>query len=306
MKEIRFATWNIRLSGTNGRFTRQKLDKLRALRESGFELIALQQVFKHGFGALQELRGSGAFPHLFPETFPEVAKADRACAILAAGRFDAVDQPRNIKSLPFPERSCIVSLRSEGEVVTVASFHFVPGRSQRRNRGPIQKRKNFRLVASWLATQDRRTIVGLDCNSPRVDHPLLSSNQYFRNRRGRMSIDQEEYLLHDPSRAPPGLRHCLVDAYRRYLDAHPSKLREAVKHFEKVHKEQRQGCLATSHIAGHRERRFAYIYITPDLRPVCVDYRPVAEVQEAGSRHGIVVAELRPGKEPPLFQNSGP
>lgn len=283
---IKFATWNIELGASSQKATQRKLDKLRELRKSGCELIALQEVhIPNGLRTLQELRSSGDFPHLL-HRLPQTPVGDLACAILATQRFDLVDNPENLTGLPAPERSCIVSLRLGYEVVTAASFHFVTG--GRGGWGPLPKRQNFRAVASWLAKQGHRTMVGLDCNSPRVDHPDVKGNVYFKNK----GINQEEYLLHDPSRAP----HHLRDAYRRYLDDHPDERTGAERNFERVsqaHPEHGEGCLATSHVQHDTwERRFDYIYVTQDLSPIRVEYRSVEEAREAGSSHGIVVAEL--------------
>jgi hypothetical protein len=51
----------------------------------------------------------------------------------------------------------------------------------------------------WLATQPARTIVGLDVNSPRFDHPDVE-NVYWGDEYG---FDYQcERLLFDPKRAP--------------------------------------------------------------------------------------------------------
>jgi hypothetical protein len=161
--------------------------------------------------------------------------------------------------------------------LTVASFHFVAG-SARKVWGPARKRQNFEAVTAWLAGQHARTVVGLDCNSPKVDHPDVSRNRYWGREGG--PGDRREYLLHDPWRAPHGLR----DAYRVFLAEHPAEM-------DRIREKQPDGPLAVSHVTGKAPRRYDFIYVTPDLVPHQVEY-DFSTAHAAKGDHAMVKAQL--------------
>jgi endonuclease/exonuclease/phosphatase family metal-dependent hydrolase len=67
----------------------------------------------------------------------------------------------------------------------------------------------LRGIARFLSTADDG-LIGVDANGPKFERPDVASNEYWREGR---SDDREEYLLHDPQRAP----HAYRDALRLYL-----------------------------------------------------------------------------------------
>ena len=169
--------------------------------------------------------------------------------------------------------------------VSVASLYQVTGDSRSAGWGPLAKRETFRQWAAWLATRKALTIVGLDANSPKIDHPYVDRNVYWDD---RALGSQDEWLLHDPARAP----HCLRDAFRLYLDRNPGA-------FDELCRQRPTGPLAVSHVNRSRvvsERRYDFVYLTPDLVPESVHHlTDVLELPATGPRlsdHAPVVAEV--------------
>lgn len=313
--KIRFATWNAELGAPSRRsHAADKLNFVRSLRRAGCDIVALQEVRMPldgrpaGLASLAELLASGDFAHILAPRPPRQRTTELGCAILVSDRFHPVGPARRVSGLPAPERSCVVDLMSnDGGVVTVASIHFVAGADQVEKAtgsvwGPKPKRQNFRAVARWMARQLGRTIVGLDCNSPLVDHPELEHNVYHWNRVAGLPFDQEEHLLHDPEpsrfRVPSRYQHNLRDAFRAHLERDESARRRAAATYRRTERESLgPGCLAVSHEKTRRgsppwRRRFDFVFITPDIDPIVVRYYPVARAREVGSSHAPVVAEL--------------
>ncbi len=69
----------------------------------------------------------------------------------------------------------------------------------------------IRGIARFLAAAGDG-LIGVDANGPKFEHPEVTSNEYWREGR---SDDREEYLLHDPQRAP----HAYRDALRLYIES---------------------------------------------------------------------------------------
>lgn len=168
--------------------------------------------------------------------------------------------------------------------LTLASVNLVAGDARDKNWGPTAKARFFEGLATWLSGQSSRTILGADCNSPRVDHPDVRRNEYWY---GSVPGDQNEHLLHDPEKAP----HALRDSYRTYLEENPNELARIVK-------TRPNGPLAVSHInvsTVRSERRYDFVYTTPDIHPVRVEY--LADEAGVGAKggmsdHALVLAQL--------------
>jgi hypothetical protein len=50
--------------------------------------------------------------------------------------------------------------------------------------GPGREAGDEQAWASWLAAQPNRTVVGLDANAPKVDHPDIDKNTYWGDEYG--------------------------------------------------------------------------------------------------------------------------
>lgn len=161
---------------------------VRRLRRYGAEIVALQEVVMPiggaagGLSSLAALVADSTFAQIVVPPHPRKRTADRGCVILTTDRFALLSRGRRIPRTPSPERSCVVDVVDTADpkrgTMTVASVHWVPGSDTTEKAtgarwGPKPKRKNFRAVARWMAGQRARTIVGVDSNSPQVDHPIL-------------------------------------------------------------------------------------------------------------------------------------
>ena len=271
---VRFASWNIGTPSA-ARLQRQ-VDFLRAL---DCEVVALQEVSAENGRALE---ASPAFPFVWqgltlrPRLGEETASRNRGCVVLASERFRPLSEPEVLLGAAAPERSVAIRLGFEGGELNAASFHQVAG-SDKKKWGPAKKRQTFRAIAEWLGRHSVRAVMGIDANSPELDHPDVSRNIYFFD---RLAGDQDEHLLHDPTRAT----HVLVDVYRSFLHAHPEEL-------ERIVSVRPEGPVAVSHFNRSRPRRFDFIYATPDLRPERVVYHHETLTDKL-SDHALVVADL--------------
>jgi hypothetical protein len=97
-------------------------------------------------------------------------------------------------------------------------------------------------------------IFGFDANGPKVDHPDVAANVYWHD---GCADDREEYLLHDPARAP----HDFADALRRYLADHPSEA-------QAIRVAAPSGPLAVSHCRKNVPCRYDFIFVSRGYRPV--------------------------------------
>ena len=153
-----------------------------------------------------------------------------------------------------------------------------------------------------MAGQTERTIAGIDCNSPLIDHPDLAEVAYHTKRIGGLLFDQEEHLLHDPDPARQTVRaayrHSLRDVYRTLIATDERARRQALRTFARTAREEiGRGSLAVTHQKVWRgrppwRRRFDFIFATPDVTPRRVVHLPIAHANAARSSHAPVFATL--------------
>ena len=275
---VRFASWNVGCPSPE-RLKRQ----LERLAELECDVVALQEVSLQNCVLARESRvfatvlGGSDLRPVLPD---EGRSRDRGCAILLGAAAKQVAPAGILDGSAAPERSLYVPIELSGEALWIASFHQVAG-SDRKKWGPAKKAQTFRAIVEWMGRHGERSIVGMDLNSPMIDHPELARNVYFHDRRPG---DQEEHLLHDPTSA----RHTLVDAYRALLRDRPDEL-------ERIRRERPAGPLQISHVVRGQPRRFDFVYVSPDIR--VVDVRYDGSVMERGlesrlADHALVVADL--------------
>jgi endonuclease/exonuclease/phosphatase family metal-dependent hydrolase len=171
--------------------------------------------------------------------------------------------------VPFPDKALVADLACVAGPMRVASVHIPPGSRDRET-----KVASLLQVAAWLKANPRRTLMGIDANTPRVDHPDLGQSVWWGK--------GEEGLLGQ------GATHGARDTYRDFLGANPQMLDIIVR-------SRPSGPLATSHRRGHgkgqRDCRYDFVLATPDIRVHSVAYHYEAAIA-AGSDHALVVAEL--------------
>jgi endonuclease/exonuclease/phosphatase family metal-dependent hydrolase len=262
---FRFASWNVahrRLSAKH----------LAILDRIGAHIIAFQEVsrsFHQTLSAANLFRWSFS-SHAAPSSASKTKKARTlGCSIFGREPFSPVNSSR-LPKIAFPERSLVALLRVERRLLTTCSFHVPPGA----NWGET-KPQTMRAIAQWLADQSPPLIFGIDANSPKIDHPQISRNEWW--------WEGESSLLGDRP------LHQLRDCYRLFLDADPARLARVIR-------VRPNGPLAVSYFRGHRQSRTAcrydFIYVSPEIRVRRVQYLFDRAVR-ATSDHAIVIADLQ-------------
>lgn len=263
---IRMASWNV-----NGR--RASARQLAFVESLGCDLLALQEITAEGFDGW---RSSGLFQHaassleLRPVQEGEGCARRLGCALFARSGL-GLGEPALIPGVPFPERTLLAPVEGTERPLTMCSVHIPPGSSWKH-----LKSESLTTIADWLAGQSGDVLLGLDANAPHVDHPDHRLNQWWR-------AGEVDLLGHAP-------RHRLVDAYRRYLGDHPGQMAD-------IAKDHPEGPLAMSYDRGRGHGRsipcrYDFILVPPRVEVVDLRYL-YEEALQAGSDHGLVVAELQ-------------
>ena len=164
------------------------------------------------------------------------------CSLGASAPFALADVRQ--LPLPVPERSLAAELLLHGRrICTVASVHIPFGVTWKDG-----KDETFRALAAWLGQVAEPSVLGIDANSPAIDHPDLARTEWWR---------PAEALLHSPD-AP----HRLQNSFRCFLADHPAEL-------DRITKERPDGPLAITHLTGMKRRdnprRYDFIYVSPQV-----------------------------------------
>lgn len=265
MHDFRFASWNL-----NGR--KRPSGHATLLRSLRCDLAALQEVTVAHHEAMV---ASGLFDWAAfsldrrPAVQGEGGHRRLGCALYGRAplRLRGFEL---IPSLPFPEKALAAAVSFHDCELTCCSFHVPPGASHGR-----LKVDTMRELAAYLARKPSRTIVGIDGNTPKRERWNIEENEWWR--------DGESLLL------GPQPRHGLQDAFRLVLAREP-----AYRRF--LQRCSPEGPLDVSFVRGHGSRsarcRYDFIYVTPDIEPLFVQYR-YSDALLAGSDHAIVIADLR-------------
>lgn len=262
--KLRFASWNVNNRNATTRhfeILQQARPDILALQESSqtFHAAAIaKQIFAWGSSSL-ELR---------PPRKTEGRSRRLGCSLFSSPRFN-LHRVSTVPALEFPERSLVASVESEGESLTVCSFHTPPGA----NWGEVKPR-TLKTIARWLPLQTTPLIFGIDANCPKTDHPDIRQNEWW--------WPEESLLLGDPP------IHSLRDVLRVYFMTHPRELARAVA-------ARPNGPLAVSHVRGNSRKmtdcRYDFIYATPNVEVEAVSY-VFDDTIKAVSDHALVVADL--------------
>lgn len=273
---LRVATWNIARSGGPDRaavIAAQRLDLLCAQEVTANAHVQLLASGEFDWGLLSldhrpRLSGSGGAERLGVAVYGRAGLRVRSSGVL--------------DHLPRPEKFLFVDVEAEGwrHPVTVASYHAAPGPG---------KPESTLGVAHWLELQFGPAILGVDANSPSVDHPDHERSIYCWG--------QAPYTLMEPALIgpPSAVRHRLRDALRLRLAAHPD---EAAPLSD-------IGPLAITHDrdkrrAGHAPSRFDSLWVSPELAVGAVEHLwdHDAGCPLGGSDHAMVVTTLSPSVPP--------
>lgn len=261
--QLRFVSWNM-----HGK--RQLEGQLGLLRHIAGDLVALQEVSANAYSELvanKPFAWSAFSLDLRPPLMGEGMSRRLGCAVFGQHPF-RLRKHSLLEQASFPERALVVEVDSPSGPLSICSFHAPPGVNWKE-----RKPQAFMVLTEWLATHPERTLVGMDANAPKTDHPDITQNQWWWK--------EEPLLL--------GARplHNLNDVLRTWLAAHPIEA-------EQLYTLRPQGPLAISYDRGKKSSipcRYDFIYVTPDFTVTKVDYL-YCEALEAGSDHALVVAEL--------------
>jgi len=133
-------------------------------------------------------------------------------------------------AVPSPERVVHAEATRAGITVAVASLALPPATGQ--GWGPAPKVEQARGIAGWLRELAGPVVVGIDGNTPKVDHPDLVKSVWWN--------DGEQDLLGAER------RHGLRDVYRDVLARDPERA-------QAVARERPDGPLTVSYRRGHGE-----------------------------------------------------
>jgi exonuclease III len=190
------ASWNV-----NGR--KSAVRHCEFIRKTQPHLLALQEVTLSFF---QSIMGSPMFEWgihsitLRPSLRSEGRRRGLGTALLGRAPFFFKDAAL-LSSVPAPERALITDVDSPEGVIKVCAFHVPPGATW----GGPMKSQTFRGFAEWLREQSGPVLVGMDANTPKLDHPTHSLNEWWRK--------DEDLLLGATA------THGLSDALRTHLSA---------------------------------------------------------------------------------------
>jgi hypothetical protein len=164
----------------------------------------------------------------------------------------------------------IVDAKLDTAVIKVCSFHTPPGVNVKE-----LKPQSLVILAEWLKSRDGPAILGIDANAPDVDHPKLKDTVWYWDDESKLLGEQK---IHD-----------LRDAFRDYLENNQDLKATIEQNWP-------EGPLAVSHLTGkgrgQTERRYDFIFVTPEIKVKCVEYL-FEEACAAGSDHALVYAKLK-------------
>lgn len=268
---IRVATWNTRFGRAH--------DLLIAGR--GIDLLCLQEAT-----AATVERFGEHFDWAFHAHDPELLEGVEPCAqhapaVLGRSPFAATPRPP-MRHLVAPDKLVVVDVGVVGtpSFFAVASYHAHNGK---KGVDGCDKPRLTMQVGEWLAGEWGPVILGMDANSPWVDHPDPAQVECCFAWLGPRRF--ERHLL------GPEATHGLGDVLRTWLADHPDEM-------ARVRRDRPDGPLAISHRSGKKDghpgnpRRYDHIYATrTDFRVNHVEYL-YDEGCAAGSDHALVIADL--------------
>ena len=196
-------------------------------------------------------------------------------AILGGPRTHCRMQRLPLQEIVQPERVLAVEVDVDGLAgpVTVVSYHALHG-----GHGPDKPMTSARL-GEWLEQQNGPVLVGMDANSPDVDHPDFSQT--------RCHWAQQPYTALEPRLLGPAKTHRLRDLFREHLEQDPEKMAA-------LRQDRPQGPLATSHVIQGRPRRYDHLWATPDINVEAFEYDQLG-LAEGYSDHALIRATLTAG-----------
>lgn len=171
-----------------------------------------------------------------------------------------------------PERLLAVEVWPVGHAapLTVLNYHALHG-----GHGAVKPQASAQ-VGQWLEEEQGTVLLGMDANSPDIDHPDFAETVCHWAQPPYTELEQQ--LL------GPRKRHRLRDLFRDHLAQHPTE-------YGAVRRRAPAGPLAVSHYSRGRPRRYDHLWATPDVRSRRVSY-DARGLARGNSDHAIVRAEV--------------
>jgi hypothetical protein len=280
MVEVRVGTWNLLRSGAS--------DRVQLVVEQELDLLCAQEVTR---AAYDDLVMSGEFtwgafsldyrPRLLRQSLSETLGVAVLGRRLVRRRGSGI-----LGWLPRPEKFVFAEVLMPGwsRPVTVASYHASPGDG---------KPECTLQVAHWLELEFGPAILGLDANSPGVDHPDPEQSVFYWQ--DPPFAHCEPALIGPPS----ARRHRLEDAFRLALADNPAQL-------DAIRAARPDGPLAVTYnrnpnAGGFTPSRYDSLWVSPEFAVASVDHLWDDQRRSplGGSDHAMVVATLtRPPVRP--------
>jgi endonuclease/exonuclease/phosphatase family metal-dependent hydrolase len=270
-QEFRVASWNLKW---NGRASEQFVADRR------LDLLALQEVTPEAFERFRALFADGV--HSIAHDLCDADPAPKHGVALLWSERLAGRGARLLNHMVLPHRFlvCDLAFVEQRGYFAACSYHALNGEQ---GEDGFDKPRFTYQVARWPEDQPTPIVIGMDANSPAVDHPDITKIECHFDWLGPRHF--ERALL------GPEARHRLVDTWRVWLDTHPDELARVVA-------ERENGPLAVSHRTGKTEtrpgnpQRFDHILATQgDFWVVDASY-DYAGALAAGSDHALVTATL--------------
>ena len=283
-------TWNVA-----GRVNRATIDGQREYIESvAPDVVALQEVSKKQVESFANLLSWSRNSFEIADERPSwpTAKHDLGCLIAGADHVAPVVPASRLPSLyegpfPAPERTLLTAVASPLGEIVVASLYQVTGDARSAGWGPLAKRETFRQWAAWLRHGLRQRSLGSMPTRP-------GSTTRTSAGTSTGTIARSARRTSGCFTTPP--EHLIACATRTDCSSTGSQGLLA-----ELRRRRPSGPLAVSHVNRSRvvaERRYDFVYLTPDLVPERAEYlTEVSEPSDRGRRlsdHAPVVAEIVP------------
>ncbi len=260
MERLRVVSWNLNgLGKQNGR-----IEFLRSLEP---DIAILLEATPSFYESLKEHRYLTHIACSLDHCFGQEKRKRPLGVVIGSPRFP-MDGVTLLPEMPVAERALVGRVMVGNQAVDVCGFHAPPGV----NWGNV-KSDAYAALSTWLVSRSSPIVLGMDGNSPKLDHPDHSKSEFWR--------PNEDLIL------SANVQHRLRDSYRLFLDANPEAM-------NKVRGERPDGPLALSYDRGKATSvpcRYDFVFVSPDFRVHRVDY-PYSQSVEAGSDHSAVVADF--------------
>ena len=279
--QIKVGSWNLKFGQADSGL----------IADRGLDLLMIQEVKPDSFQRFLKHFSGGV--HAMDSSLSDAPPAaGHGVALLWSDRFELCDSflPKHMIR-PHQFLVCDLAFVKHAGFFQACSFH---GMNGEQGDDGFDKPRFTMQVAKWLEDQQGPVIIGMDANSPEVDHPDFARTECHFDWLGPRNFER--------SLLGPDARHRLVDVYRTWLEQDPKRMKQVIK-------ERPEGPLAISHRSGSKKagkpRRYDHILATRgDFQVVEAAYEYDGAIAMK-SDHALVTATLsvelgKRKKQPPV------